>query len=72
MAKKMWAPIEKRGPGPKVPDTTKAQVKSKTDHLIETVLKPRHVEPPPENSDFNYLADIYSKWHSRYFYLCSK
>ena len=72
MAKKVWMPGTKRSPAPKVPDSTKLHVKSRADRLIETVLKPRYIEPPPENSDLNYLADIYSNWHGRYFYLCSK
>ena len=57
---------------PKVSDITKAQITSTADRLIETVLKPKYIQPPPEDTDFNYLVDIYSKWHSRYFYLCSK
>jgi len=72
MARKIWMPRTKRSPASKVPDTTKVHVKSRADNLIETVLKPRHIEPPPENTDFNYVTDIYSKWHGRYIYLCSK
>jgi len=72
MAKIMWIHGPKRNPPPKIPASTKVHVKSKADQLIETVLKPRHIEPPPENINFNYIVDIYSKWHGCYFYLCSK
>lgn len=52
-----------------VPEAVKAEVTSKANELIETVLKPQHVQPPPENPQFNYMIDIYGKWYQRYFYL---
>jgi hypothetical protein len=42
--------------------TVKDEVDTKATALIETVLKPRHVNPPPEGSQFNYIADITTKW----------
>jgi hypothetical protein len=54
-----------------VPDAVKAEVTTKANELIETVLKPQHIEPPPENPQFNYIVDIYGKWYHRYFYLCA-
>jgi len=50
----------------------KSQVKAEADELIEKVLKPKFIKPPPEDNDFNYLVDIYSKWYRNYFYFCSK
>jgi hypothetical protein len=56
----------------KIPESTKAQVKARADTLVEKVLKPKYIEPPPKNSDFNYLVDIFTKWHGNYFYFCSR
>ncbi len=74
MTKKVWAywPERRRKGAPKVPDFVKAEVKSRADELIKTVLKPEHIKPPPEDNDFNYLVDIFGKWYRRYFYFCSK
>ena len=72
MTKRMWIPKPKKKTYPKVPDLIKAQVKSKADTLIENVLKPKHIKPSPKDTDLNYLVDIFSKWHGRYFYFCSR
>ena len=42
---------------------TKAQIEAKAQELIDTVLKPRHIQPPPEEARVNYLVDITLKWH---------
>ena len=36
-------------PKPKVPDAIKVELKTKATELIDTVLKPEHVKPPPKN-----------------------
>jgi hypothetical protein len=71
MAQKTWvySPKKKR---PNAPESLKAEVKHKADLLIRDVLKPRHIQPPPEGSTLNYLVDIFSKWYRGYFYFCSK
>ncbi len=35
---------------------------TKATDLIESVLKPKHIEPPPKEASFNYLVDITTKW----------
>ena len=65
-----WAPAKKES-RPKGSDSIKTSVKLKADALIENVLKPKFIKPPPKKSDYNYIADIFSKWHGNYFYLCS-
>ena len=72
MAKRMRMPKPKKKHVPKAPELIKAQVKSKAAALIENVLKLKYIEPPPKDNDFNYLVDIFSKWHGRYFYFCSR
>jgi hypothetical protein len=59
-------------PKPKVPDAVKVELKTKAAELIETVLKPEHIKPPPKNAKWNYIVDLYTKWHRNYFYFCAK
>jgi hypothetical protein len=47
-------------------------VKAKADKLVESVLKPNHIKPPPQEANFNYLVDIYTKWRQNCFYFCGK
>jgi hypothetical protein len=54
-----------------VPDAVKTEVTTKANEFIETFLKLQHVQPPPDNPQFNYIIDIYGKWYQRYFYLCA-
>ncbi len=67
-----WVYSPPRQPKPQVPDAIKAEVAAKADALIETALKPDHIQPPPEDPHFNYVVDIYTKWYRNYFYFCSK
>jgi hypothetical protein len=55
----------------RVPETVKAEVTTQANKLIETVLKPQHIQPPPDHPQLNYIVDIYGKWYHRYFYLCA-
>ena len=40
----------------------KAEVETKAKELIENVLKPKHILPPPEGSQSNYITDMTTKW----------
>ena len=71
MMMKTWRPRPQRRLKHKVPESMKARVKKKADHLIQSALKPEHIKPPPKGTDFNYIVDIYSKWHHSYFYFCA-
>ncbi|PON19112.1 hypothetical protein C2W62_04355 [Candidatus Entotheonella serta] len=70
--KKSWEPSPSRRAKPKVPQSVKAEVERKGHELVEYVLKPKHITPPPDDSDFNYLADMYTKWYRNYFYFYAK
>ena len=37
-------------------------VNQKAHDLIENVLKPKHIQPPPKGHQLNYLVDITTKW----------
>jgi hypothetical protein len=51
--------------------STKTEVEAKAKDLIDNVLKPKHVLPPPVEAQFNYITDIGAKWHRNYFYFFS-
>ncbi len=40
----------------------KQEVNQKAGELIENVLKPKHIKPPPKGHQLNYLVDITTKW----------
>ncbi len=66
--KKQWT---KARPS-KVPDDLKRGLSVKANALIEEYIKPEHVKPPPGDTRFNYIEDIFTKWRGRYFYFMSK
>lgn len=69
---KTWRPIPPKQLKPKLPDSLKAEVQTRASQLVETILKPAHIKPPVENERFNYVVDIFTKWHHSYFYFCAK
>lgn len=66
--KYQWVYAPKKPTPPKVPESLKREVETKANELVETVLKPTHVLPPPEDPQFNYIEDITTKWYRSYFY----
>lgn len=54
-----------------VPEMVKTEITTRVNELVEKVLKPQHIQPPPDNPRFNYIIDIYGKWYQRYFYICA-
>ena len=69
--KKTWVYSPPKPKKPKIPDALKKLVDEKASQLVETVLKPEYVKPPPEN-DSSYIVDIYTSWYRSYFYFCTK
>jgi hypothetical protein len=69
--RKTWVYSPPQQAKPRVPDALKREVDAKARALIEAVLKPQHVKPPPADERFNYLVDIYTKWYRCYFYFCA-
>jgi hypothetical protein len=56
----------------KVTDVLKREVTEKANALIEENIRPEHVKPPSKNPQFNYIVDIFTRWHGRYFYFMAK
>jgi len=71
-AQRRWVYSPQKPSASQVPASLKAEVQRKAEQLIEETLKPRHLKPPPADNQFNYIADIYSKWYRHYFYFCAK
>ena len=70
-ARRTWAYRPPKPPAPTVPAAVKVAVHDQAEQLVETVLKPQHIKPPPRDSRFNYLVNIFTKWHRQYFYFCA-
>jgi hypothetical protein len=70
--KKSWGPVRQKKIKPKVPDIVKKTLNEKANKFIEKKMKPEYLKAPPEDNDYNYISDIYSKWHQHYFYFCTK
>jgi hypothetical protein len=60
-----------RSSSPTLDDATKARVEAKVRELIDRELKPKHIQPPPEDARFNYLTDLTLKWHGSTLFLVS-
>ncbi len=65
---KETSPAKKRAA---VTATLKAEVESTAKALIDKVLKPKHVQPPTAETQFNYVTDIQAKWFRNCFYFVS-
>ena len=67
-----WAMYPRKTSSSPLPESLKNEVTAKANELIETVLKPRYVQPPAENPQFNYIVAIYGKWYHKAFYFCAQ
>ncbi|MBI5439483.1 MAG: hypothetical protein HY936_11175 [Nitrosomonadales bacterium] len=47
----------------------KSETEVKAKQLVAK-LKFAHIKPPPIDPQFNFLIDIWTKWHRGYFYFC--
>ena len=70
-SRKRWMKIPPKLVRPKVPDHFKLEVQQKADAFVRSYLKPDFILPPPKEPKWNYIVDIFTKWHQRYFYFCS-
>ena len=64
--KRSWSATPPKKIKPTVPVSMQSFLKEKADKLIDDVIKPQHVKPAPTNDDYNYIADINSKWYRNY------
>lgn len=69
--KRMWIYSPKKPTPPQVLDDLKAEVEAKGNKLVEMYLKPMYIKPPPEDQRWNYIIDLFTRWHRSFFYFCS-
>jgi hypothetical protein len=67
-ASKKWVFGPTKPAKQRVPDDLKTVVQTKATELVEQVLKPQHVKPPPDEPQFNYITDLWARWQQSYFY----
>src|SRR5260221_11466636 len=66
-----WAMYPRKTSTASLPESLQMEVSTKANELIETVLKPKNIQPPPENPQLNYLVDIYGNGPHKAFYFCA-
>ena len=60
--RKTWMFSAEKQPKSALSGTLKDEVDTKAKELIEKTLKPKHIQSPPEGSQFNYITGITTKW----------
>lgn len=63
-----WAPSKPS----RVPEAVKNDLRARARNLVDSELKPKHIQPPPKDPMFNYMVDISTKWHGHFFYFLAK
>jgi hypothetical protein len=66
-----WLPRPSRPAKSSIPDNLKAQANAKAKELVETVLKPKFIQPRPKKPRFNYIIDVAAKWHGSFLFFIS-
>jgi hypothetical protein len=61
-----------RDSGKKVPADVKKKTAEEAQKHIDSELKPTHIKAAGKNPQFNYIVDLYTKWHGPFFYFCAK
>ncbi len=59
-------------PASRIPDSVRNEITAKANEIVETAFKPRYVKPPPKKPSFNYIVDIFTKWHKNCLYFRAK
>lgn len=68
---KRWVYSPKTGPKPKIPEALKQQVTTRYNALVDSLFKPEHILPPPEDAQFSYIVDLSTSWYHSFLYFCA-
>ena len=68
---KMWVYAPRSAPKAKVPEAVKTEVSQQGQRLIDE-WRPQYLKALPEDYQFNYIVDLFTKWHRNYFYFVAK
>jgi hypothetical protein len=64
-----WRPSSPQKPT--IPSILKTEVTKQAQDFVDTVLKPRYVQEPPEDPQFNYLTEVFIRWYHSYLYFAA-
>ncbi len=64
--------VYRPSPASRIPDSVRNKITAKADEIVEMVFKPQYIKPPPKKPRFNYIVDIYTKWHKNCLYFRAK
>lgn len=70
--RKTWVFTGYKPKNAKITKEIKNEIERKGWELIRSFLIPEYIKPVPPQNQFNYLVDIFCKWHGKYFYFFSK
>lgn len=68
---KTWHAVPPRRPKVRVPVEMQAEATARAQELVDQVLKPKYIEPPPKNPRYNHIVDIGIKWLRTDLYFCA-
>src|SRR5260370_38637735 len=63
-----WAMYPRKTSTASLPEALQMEVTNRANELIEIVLKPKYIQPPPQNPQFNYIVDTYGTCYHKPFY----
>ena len=66
----MWVYSPHMPKGSLLPEDVKREVALRAQRIVDE-WKPKHIKKPPKNYRFNYITDLYTKWHRQFFYFCA-
>ena len=69
--RRAWMKTPEKKPKSSLPDSLRTELEAKANDLIVNVLKPKHILPPKEDEQSNYIIDIGMQWYRNYFYFVS-
>lgn len=65
-----WVRAPRRAKAPEMSAAFKAEVSAAAQAVIDE-WKPRYVKEPPKDQRFNYIVDLYAKWHGKSLNFCA-
>jgi len=67
---KTWVYSPNVPKGAKVPEDVKREITKRAQEIVEE-WKPKYIQKPPEDDEFNYTTGLHTKWHQQFFYFCA-
>lgn len=68
---RVWMYSPKSAPKPKIPVVFKDRVQAEAGRFVDEVLRPRFVQTPLEDSCFNNIVHMYTRWYRCWLYFCA-